>query len=137
MSECQYYEFQAIDRPLTKSEMAEVRALSTRATITSTRFQNEYHWGDFTGDPLALIARYYDAHVYDTLAPRWRQVEGPIELERAREYDEATRLLTDLRDLSARQGTSDTFRERPRELRLRHAKKPSFLERLDRAGLPR
>ena len=38
MSEYQYYEFQAIDRPLTKGEMAEVRSLSTRATITSTRF---------------------------------------------------------------------------------------------------
>ena len=64
MSEYQYYEFQAIDRPLTKAEMAAVRALSTRATITPTRFQNEYHWGDFKGDPLVLMERYYDAHVY-------------------------------------------------------------------------
>src|SRR3954447_17452646 len=44
--------------------MATVRALSTRATITSTRFQNEYHWGDFKGDPLTLMERYYDAHLY-------------------------------------------------------------------------
>ena len=34
MSEYQYYEFQAIDRPLTKPEMAELRALTSRATIT-------------------------------------------------------------------------------------------------------
>lgn len=64
MSEYQYYEFQAIDRPLSKAEMAAVRALSTRATITATRFQNEYHWGDFKGDPLTLMERYYDAHLY-------------------------------------------------------------------------
>jgi hypothetical protein len=31
MSEYQYYAFQAIDRPLTKAEMAAARALSTRA----------------------------------------------------------------------------------------------------------
>jgi len=31
MSEYQYYEFLAIDRPLTADEMAELRALSTRA----------------------------------------------------------------------------------------------------------
>ena len=64
MSEYQYYEFQAVDRPLSAPEMAELRALSTRATITSTRFVNEYQWGDFKGDPLALMARYYDAHLY-------------------------------------------------------------------------
>ena len=64
MSEYQFYEFQAIDRPLSKAEMAELRALSTRATITSTRLQNEYHWGDFKGDPRVVMARYFDAHLY-------------------------------------------------------------------------
>lgn len=33
MSEYQYYEFAAIDRPLTRTEMAELRAVSTRAVI--------------------------------------------------------------------------------------------------------
>ena len=64
MSEYQYYEFQAIDRPLTKDEMAELRALSTRATITPTRFVNVYNYGDFRGDPLRLVERYFDAFVY-------------------------------------------------------------------------
>jgi hypothetical protein len=64
MSEYQYYEFQAIDRPLTKDEMAELRGLSTRATITSTRFQNVYHFGDFRGDPHVLMERYFDAFDY-------------------------------------------------------------------------
>ncbi|MFF7926153.1 hypothetical protein ACFZDP_34315 [Streptomyces mirabilis] len=45
VSEYQYYEFLAVDRPLTEAEIAQVRALSTRARITSTSFVNEYHWG--------------------------------------------------------------------------------------------
>lgn len=64
MSEYQYYEFLALDRPLTDAEYREVRALSTRAQITRTRFVNEYQWGDFRGDPSALMDRYYDAHLY-------------------------------------------------------------------------
>ena len=51
MSEYQYYEFLAVDRPLTAAEQAEVRQLSTRARITATSFANEYHWGDFKGSP--------------------------------------------------------------------------------------
>jgi hypothetical protein len=38
MSEYQYYEFQAIDRPLTEREIRELRSYSTRAKITPTRF---------------------------------------------------------------------------------------------------
>ena len=64
MSEYQYYEFLAIDRPLDDAEQAEVRALSTRARITATSFVNEYHWGDFKGSPNRLMERYYDAHLY-------------------------------------------------------------------------
>ena len=64
MSEYQYYEFLALDRPLTTAEQAEIRALSTRARITATSFTNEYHWGDFRGSPDELMRRYYDAHLY-------------------------------------------------------------------------
>src|SRR5918998_1542720 len=64
MSEYQYYEFLAIDRPLNDAEQAEVRSLSTRARITATSFVNEYHWGNFKGDPNLLVERYYDAHLY-------------------------------------------------------------------------
>jgi Skp family chaperone for outer membrane proteins len=64
MSEYQYYEFLAIGRPLTEDEMAELRALSTRATITPVSFTNYYNWGDFKGNPGKLMQRYFDAHVY-------------------------------------------------------------------------
>lgn len=46
MSEYQYYEFQAIDRPLTEPEMAELRVHSTRARIPQTSFVNDYSRGD-------------------------------------------------------------------------------------------
>ncbi|MDY6989782.1 MAG: hypothetical protein SWQ30_17190 [Thermodesulfobacteriota bacterium] len=64
MSEYQYYEFLAIDRPLTSKEMEALRALSTRAHISPVSFTNEYHWGDFHADPYTLMERFFDAHVY-------------------------------------------------------------------------
>lgn len=63
MNEYQYYEFVALDRPLNSAEMAELRKVSARAEITSTRFCNEYHWGDLRADPVALVARYFDVHL--------------------------------------------------------------------------
>ena len=38
MSEYQYYEFLALDRPLTAKQRAELRSISSRAEITATRF---------------------------------------------------------------------------------------------------
>jgi hypothetical protein len=64
MSEYQYYEFQAIDRPLTAKEMATLRGFSSRATITPTRFVNSYSYGSFKGDPSKWIEEYFDAFLY-------------------------------------------------------------------------
>ncbi len=66
MSEYQYYEFRAVDRPLTDKEQAELRSLSTRAEISAYRFSNVYHWGSFKGSPDQMMERYFDAHVYVT-----------------------------------------------------------------------
>ena len=65
MSEYQYYEFQAIDRPLTNEQMAELRAITSRAEITPTRLTNVYEWGDFKGDPVELLVTHFDAHLYE------------------------------------------------------------------------
>jgi hypothetical protein len=46
VSEYQYYDFRALDRPLTRNEMATLRSISTRAAITATSFTNHYEWGD-------------------------------------------------------------------------------------------
>lgn len=64
MSEYQYYEFLAIDRPLSDADQRWLRSLSTRADITSTSFVNTYHWGDFKGDPIKLMERCFDTFVY-------------------------------------------------------------------------
>jgi hypothetical protein len=64
MSEYQYYEFRAVDRPLSRTEQDELRKVSTRARITATGFVNHYEWGDFGGDPDRLTARYFDLFLY-------------------------------------------------------------------------
>ena len=64
MSEYQYYEFQAIDRPLSAADRQALRDLSTRARITPTSFTNSYEWGDFRGDPRKLMEQWFDLHLY-------------------------------------------------------------------------
>jgi hypothetical protein len=64
MSEYQYYDYRAVDRALTKAEIASLRSISTRAVITSTSFTNHYEWGDLKADPLKLLEKYFDAFVY-------------------------------------------------------------------------
>lgn len=64
MSEYQYYEFQAIDRPLTGADQEALRALSTRARITASSFTNTYEWGDFKGDQVKLMETWFDLHLY-------------------------------------------------------------------------
>ena len=64
MSEYQYYEFQALDRPLTQKQISELRAYSSRAQITPSSFVNEYNWGDFKGDERQWMDQYFDAFLY-------------------------------------------------------------------------
>jgi hypothetical protein len=64
VSEYQYVEFRAVDRPLTDAELGFADAQSTRAEITRWSFQNEYHFGDFRGDVNGLLRRGYDVHLH-------------------------------------------------------------------------
>jgi hypothetical protein len=90
MSEYQYYEFQAIDRPLTERQIRELRRYSTRASITSTRFVNHYEWGDFKGDPSDWMAKYFDAFLYvanwGTRELMLRFPRGVLDLATAKDY---------------------------------------------------
>jgi hypothetical protein len=90
MSEYQYYEFQAVDRPLTEKEMGELRSRSTRARITATSFVNEYSWGNFKGDEDAWMDKYFDAFLYlanwGTHIVKLRLPTRLLELEMARQY---------------------------------------------------
>lgn len=64
MSEYQYYEFQAIDRPLTTEEMDALHSCSSRARITPTSFVNDYAWGGFRGNADAWMEEYFDAFLH-------------------------------------------------------------------------
>jgi hypothetical protein len=64
MSEYQYYEFQAIDRPLDRAAQDALRSISSRARITATSFTNQYEWGDLKGDPHKFMERWFDLHLY-------------------------------------------------------------------------
>ena len=64
MSEYQYYDFRALDRPLTRSEMATQPSISTRAAITATSFTNHYEWGDLKANPSRLLEKCFDPFVY-------------------------------------------------------------------------
>lgn len=90
MSEFQYYEFQAIDRPLTETQMRELRKVSTRARITPTSFINHYEWGDFKGDPTAWVEQYFDAFLYfanwGTRELMLRLPARRLDLKTARQY---------------------------------------------------
>jgi len=61
MSEYQYYEFQTVDRQLTDQQMRELRAISSRATVSRTRFSNYYTYGDLKANPRDLLVQYFDA----------------------------------------------------------------------------
>ena len=64
MSEYQYYEFQAIDRPLSADQQAQVATLSSRAHVTAHMASFVYNYGDFRGDPEQLLRDYFDAMLY-------------------------------------------------------------------------
>ena len=100
MSEYQYYEFLALDRPLTGKQRAELRSISTRAEITATRFVNEYQWGDLKGDPREMLERYFDAYLYlanwGTRQLMFRLPRGVLDPKTAGQYcDTGTASLTE------------------------------------------
>lgn len=64
MSEYQYYEFQAIDRPIDRAAQEALRSISSRARITATSFTNHYEWGNLKGDPRKFVEQWFDLHLY-------------------------------------------------------------------------
>jgi len=133
MSEYQYYEFLAINEPLSAAEMGELRAISTRAEITPTTFTNEYNWGNLKADPKRLVEHYFDAYVYvanwgtrrfmmrfPSNSVDFGQLETYVYGERATINAIGEHVLIDM--WSA-------------ELRHRNVRKSSFVARLRTAGL--
>jgi len=113
MSEYQYYEFAAIDKPLNEKDMKALRNLSTRAQITATSFVNEYNYGDFRGRPLSLMEKYFDAFLYvANWGTRWLMFKVPrnlVDVDLVKKYclgDSAT--IHDKGDLLIFEFTSET-----------------------------
>jgi len=67
----------------------------------------------------------------------WQQVEKLTMFSKPKEYDQAAQLLRDLHEIARREDDIPAFSARVRELRTRYAKRPSLMERFDKAGLPR
>ena len=90
MSEYQYYEFQAVDRPLTDREMSTLRNASSRATITPSRFVNSYSYGSFKGNASEWMEKYFDAFLYlanwGTHQVQFRLPRGVLDSRTAQQY---------------------------------------------------
>ncbi|PDW00343.1 hypothetical protein [Candidatus Chloroploca asiatica] len=64
MSEYQYYEFQAVDRPLTAEQKAAMRKLSSRVELSATQAVFNYAYSNFRGEPLKVLEQHFDALLY-------------------------------------------------------------------------
>ncbi len=65
----------------------------------------------------------------------WSEIEGMVDSKKPTEYDRAVRLIGDFRDVAERDGDIERYWRHLGALRGRHAKKVSFLGKLDEAGL--
>jgi len=81
----------------------------------------------------AARAKYLD-ELAGTEASLWRRVDELVATKLPKRYDEAVVILSDLRDLSAREDGSD-FRRRLEVLRADHGKKRTLIDRLQKARL--
>ena len=79
------------------------------------------------------------AHYLDQLDMRqeavWNEVIGYIQQRQQKGYDQAIHLLIDLRDIAIREGRETEFRAKIEDLRVKHATKRSFIERLIKANI--
>jgi len=68
-------------------------------------------------------------------AKAWLRVDELIATKQPARYDEAVTLLCDLRELALRKGSMEVVEEHLRRLCGEHFRKPTFMERLRKAGL--
>ncbi len=64
MSEFQYYEFQSINRRLTKQDREYLKSLSSRVNLETHTARFTYAFGDFRTDPLDVLDRCFDMMYY-------------------------------------------------------------------------
>lgn len=64
MSEYQYLEFQAVDRPLNDKQLAFAERQSSRAEVSRRSLTVEYHYSDFRGDVDGLLRSGFDVFLH-------------------------------------------------------------------------
>jgi hypothetical protein len=64
MSAFQFYDFRAIDRPLSTAQIAEVEGWSSRSKVGSKKAVFTYAYGDFQKNPLDAVDSYFDGLLY-------------------------------------------------------------------------
>lgn len=135
-----YRETQPLASPIAASQPRTVEDLRSAAeTIANERAQK------LTAERAIEIARRKAeeeanrARFLDRLAQReqitWDQVAELIQKKQPKGYDQAIRLLIDLRDLAGRQHLECAFKSKIEKLRETHRAKNSLLHRLTSAGL--
>ena len=80
MSAYHYYEFQAVDTPLDEQDRKALARMSRSAEITSTKLASEHYWGDFRGNPRALMERWFDLHLHVAKWGRRMMIRLPARL---------------------------------------------------------
>src|SRR6266566_1171795 len=75
MSEYQYYEFAAIDGPISDEGLRYARGCSSRANVSRVRWQNTYTFGDFHGsvDTLHMVGARPSHGIRRSLWPTTRR----------------------------------------------------------------
>ncbi|MEM9984221.1 MAG: hypothetical protein AAF804_03930 [Bacteroidota bacterium] len=64
MSSYSYYDFYAIDQPLTPAQRKEIDGYSSRSTPSSRRASFEYHYGSFKYEPKQVLLDHFDMALY-------------------------------------------------------------------------
>jgi len=65
----------------------------------------------------------------------WKKVDTLILTKKPKDYDEAVRLLIDLKDLAKKTNTTSLFKSKLMAIRENHSRKASFINRIDSANL--
>jgi hypothetical protein len=134
VSEYQYYEFQTIERPLNAKEQEEIKQLSSRVKLTPNRAIFLYNYGDFSGQPEDLVAKYFDLMFYIANWGSWQLIfrfpKAIVKADLLRVYEiENSILLQNLHDLAADRGTLPEFSERFNHLKSTYKTRPALMTR--------
>lgn len=102
MSEYQFYQFKAIDKPLSEEEKATISTWSSRAIPSNTSVTFEYSYSDFPKNEIEVVETYFDAMFYFA---NWGEIRlifkfpiGSVDIEAISPYFSGGIKLTEKKD---------------------------------------